>query len=146
MTFTHAHKHAHTQIHRHFLLLLAVLFVGFLVLALAQFSGSIESFSNFQGACEMLYDMMLSGLPDNWMSHPVTAVYVIFFNVLVFLTMLNFIIAIIVDSYAKVCQENEELKTDQEFFTDVIDVFTVACNPGFFGWPSHPRLKLIESL
>ena len=132
------------KIRRHFLLLLAVLFVGFLVLALAQFSGSIESFSNFHGAFEMLYDMMLGGLPDNWTLNPVMAVYVIFFNVLGFLTIFNFIIAIIVDSYAKVCQENEQLKADQEFFTDVADVFTVACNPAFFGWPSH--LKLIENL
>jgi len=37
-----------------FLLLLAVLFVGFLVLALAQFSGSNENFSNFQNAFVML--------------------------------------------------------------------------------------------
>jgi len=38
----------------HFLLLLAVLFVGFSVLALAQFSGSNENFSNFQNAFVML--------------------------------------------------------------------------------------------
>jgi len=128
----------------HFLLLLAVLFCGFLALALAQFSGSNTNFSTFQLAFEVLYDMMMDGLPYNWMSDPVVAVYVIFFNVLVFLTMLNFIIAIVVESYTKVCQENEKLQADQEFFTDVADIVTISCHPAFFGWPSH--LKLIEGL
>ena len=87
---------------------------------------------------------MLDGLPDNWLSNPILAVWVLFCNVLVFLMMLNFIIAIIVDSYAKVCEELSSQKADQEFFTDAADIFTVSCNPAFFGRPSH--FKLIESL
>ena len=120
--------------------------------------------------------MMLGGLPEAWVQQPILMIFVIFFNVLVFLTMvsvshqshhpllvfapsvpapppscrasarhtrspccrpdtyslcslaasalsqLNFIIAIIVDSYAVVNEEVKELESHQEFFTDLTSV------------------------
>jgi hypothetical protein len=56
---------------------------------LSLFLHSNASFATTPLAFEMLYDMMLGGLPEGWVEQPILMIFVIFFNVLVFLTMVR---------------------------------------------------------
>ena len=84
----------------HFLLLLAILLVGFVTVAVIQFGGDRDEFSNGWRAFEEMWAMMTGGsLPTSgdvpsqwWTSKPALLVFALVFNFLVFMIMLNFII------------------------------------------------------
>ena len=54
--------------------------------------------------------------------------------------MLNFIIAIIVDNYAKVVESVLDFEAEQEFFTDLTSVVNVSFKAVWLRWPSNRDL------
>ena len=64
--------------------------------------------------------------------------------VLCFMFMLNFIIAIICESYLKVTAKIRESEADQEFFTDLFSVLVVSIKSCIWRWPGH--MEMISAL
>ena len=133
----------------HFLLLLMIVMGGFLALAMAQFSGEREYFRDVGSCFETLYGFMLGNLPpdgenasENWSSNPLVFAFVILYHVVVFMVMLNFIIAIIVIAHQDVWTKVREMESDQEFFLDVFSILEQVVKSQLYRWPSH--LRLIE--
>ena len=87
----------------HFMLLLSILLAGFVMVAVIQFGGSRDEFSSGFRAVEEMWAMMtggslpISGVVESqwWSSDPALMIFALVFNFLVFMIMLNFIIAII---------------------------------------------------
>ena len=61
-------------------------------------------------------------------------------NLTVIKQLLNFIIAIIVDSYAKVAQSVEDYEAEQEFFTDLTSIIVISFKANVLRWPSKQLL------
>jgi hypothetical protein len=61
-----------------------------------------------------------------------------FFAVLYFLTIfllvLNFVLAIIVEAYVKLRQDLQEQETEQDFLTDLKDCMHASCLGMYYGW------------
>jgi len=112
----------------HFLLLMSFVLGGFMLLARAQFADTFEEFSESTSSLDFLYDMMLGSLPGDAWIDPLFGLYVLmfnFFNFLVFMIMLNFIIAISVEAYMKVTASVVENEAEQEFVTDCVSILIV---------------------
>lgn len=61
-----------------------------------------------------------------------------------FTQLLNFIIAIIVDNYAKVVESVQDFEAEQEFFTDLTSVVNVSFKALWLQWPS--KRDLVDQL
>jgi len=89
--------------------------------------------------------MMLFGTIDyfNWTSNekmPRAAIELQFFAVLylivIFLLVLNFVLAIIVEAYVKLRTELVTMETEQEFFTDLQSSLTSTFLGLYYDWPN----------
>jgi len=67
-------------------------------------------------------------------------IYLLLYNFLCFMFMLNFIIAIICESYLAVTAIVKKSEADQEFFTDIVRVTMMAIKSSLFRWPKHTIL------
>jgi len=67
-------------------------------------------------------------------------IYLLLYNFLCFLFLLNFIIAIICERYLAVTAIVEKSEADQEFFTDIVSVTMMAIKSSLFRWPKHTKL------
>ena len=65
-------------------------------------------------------------------------------NFFIFMIMLNFIIAIIVEAYMKVVTSIADMEADQEFCSDVTSVLLVSCKSVVLRWPGH--MHIIDAL
>ena len=61
-------------------------------------------------------------------------------NFFIFMIMLNFIIAIIVEAYMKVVTSIADMEADQEFCSDVTSVLFVSCKSMVLRWPGHMQI------
>ena len=135
----------------HFFILMSIVMGGYMALAIAQFGGERQEFSSNFSTFETLWDMMMGSMLQSgatlssfWTSDPLICIFSLSYSFLVFLIMLNFIIAIIVEAYMKNKIEVESDHTEQEFFTDITSAIVVAAKVVAFGWPSH--INLIKQL
>jgi len=127
----------------HFLYLFVILLAGYMGLAVAQFAGDKAEFS-IERCFETLWEMMMGSMIDSgstpsqyWSSDPLVLVYQLTYSMLLFLIMLNFIIAIIVESYDHVKNEARKIGADQELFTDIFSVLLVTAKSIIWRWPNH---------
>ena len=84
----------------HFLILLFIILAGFIMLGVAQFGGERAEFQNALTLFETLWDMLLGNLAQSgpipssyWSFDPLMLIYILLYNFLCFMFMLNFIIA-----------------------------------------------------
>jgi len=96
--------------------------------------------------------MMLFGKIDyfNWTSNekmPRAGIELQFFAVLylivIFLLVLNCVLAIIVEAYVKLRAKREIMETEQEFFTDLQSSLSSTFLGLYYGWPNAKNLGQI---
>ena len=128
----------------HFFILFCLIQYGFILLAWAQFSDTQEEFSTPWVCFETMWKLFLGEILESgeipssmWSSNMILMVFLLMYNLMVFMTMLNFIIAIIIDAYMKVVNVAKLMEAEQEFFTDVIHVSTVSAKSWLHQWPGH---------
>ena len=131
----------------HFILLLVALLAGFIALGVAQFGAVREEFSSPGKLFEALWDILIGGVLDSgdlasdaWTNNALMTIYLIVYNFISFMFMLNFIIAIICQCYIKVVQSVVDMEADQEFFTDCTSIVIVSAKSFYFQWPPHKKL------
>jgi hypothetical protein len=135
----------------HFMLLLMICLVGFIMLGTAQFAGERAEFSSHFKAFEMLWEMLLGSMPASgaipstfWTNDKLMMIYLMLYNFLCFMFMFNFLIAIICDSYLNVTHQCKIVEAEQEFLTDVYSVSVVTLKSFAWRWPPH--LEMLEKL
>jgi hypothetical protein len=65
---------------------------------------------------------------------------------IVFLLILHFLLAIIVEAYMKLREGTDAHQTEGEFFTDVYHILDSTCRRTLFGWPEPARLgEVVET-
>ena len=84
----------------HFLILLCIILFGFMALGTTQFGGARFEFQNYWTLFETLWDMLLGNMPQSgpipssyWSNDYLMMIYILLYNFLCFMFMLNFIIA-----------------------------------------------------
>jgi len=102
-----------------------------------RFGSFIDELSNFSLACQALFHMMLGELPDFWNSNMEMMWFSVAYIAIMFLLVLNFILAIIVESYMKVANYCEELETEFGFFEDIYFAISGAVKGSINGWPTR---------
>lgn len=103
----------------HFTLLFLIVWVTFASTGTWAFGSEREEFATLQDGMTTQF-MMLSGeFPEGFDKEPKMIAYVVLSFVVQFLVMLNFMLAIVVDSYAKVKEDIEMQTTDGDIFSDV---------------------------
>jgi len=147
---------------------------GFITLGTSQFSDTRFDFSTVGMSFETLWTMMLGNMLTSekipstfWTNDKMLLIFSMLFNFLSFFFMLNFIIAIICESYINVSRRIKASSAHNEFFADCSSVMGVAITSLVFRsfaliitrfimfarkliriisdrWPSH--LEMIEKL
>ena len=82
--------------------LVLILLVCFAQLGTWVFGGYRPEFQDFGTSVQTLFEMMFGGFVDNWTQNMLLEVYSVSFLVVLFLLVLNFLLAIIVEAYMKV--------------------------------------------
>merc|ERR1719387_3342476 len=113
----------------HFLILFLMIFgiLGFV--SWWSFGAAIPEFSTFGEACSRQFEMLvgeypwdsLAGLPDNvWYMY---VIYLVMYTILAFFILVNFFLAIVVESFINVKRQIEEQVTENASHEDAFDIF-----------------------
>lgn len=136
----------------HFLILFFSLFLNLAFIAHWMLGEHIPAFESFSTTTEsmarMLFGEFIYAGGVEKLDAQFSAMYWIFaftFMLVVFFTLLNFFLAIVVDAYVAVKEELGEAKTHASFVSDCLDVVTSASKYKQLGWPSRERLLVFFS-
>jgi hypothetical protein len=127
--------------------ILVVLIVGcFAAVGTWRFGSFRQEFATMSDTISTNLSMMFSAsFFDRWDSTFELQVYTVLFLVIVYLLILNFLLAIIVDAFMDIRKHIVELEIEQEFFTDVISMVLSYTLGKYRGWPSSKDLGLVLS-
>ena len=124
--------------------LLMLLFAG---LGNWRFGDRLEQFETVESTLLLEWEMLFGVLPTNWgddkQLKEELQLWTVLYLMVVFLLILNFLLAIIVDAYMKVREGIIEFETENEFFSDVFHILDSTCRRIFFGWPAPGRLGAV---
>jgi len=103
----------------HFAILFLIVFVTFAMTGTWAFGQDREDFVTFQTGMTSQFELLNGDFPEDWTDDNKMIVYVVLSYVVQTTLMLNFMLAIVVDSYAKVKEELETKDTEQDIVTDI---------------------------
>jgi hypothetical protein len=127
--------------------LLMLLFAG---LGNWRFGDRLEQFETVESTLLLEWEMLFGVLPTNWgydkQLKEELQLWTVLYLMVVFLLILNFLLAIIVEAYMKVREGIDVHETENEFFTDVYHIVDSTCRRMFYGWPAPERLGAVVGL
>jgi hypothetical protein len=125
--------------------ILIVLILGcFAAIGTWRFGSFRKEFASISDSLTTELSMMFSAnFFDRWDASLELQVYTVLFLVIVFLLILNFLLAIIVDAFMDIRKHNVELDIEQEFFTDVMSIMLSRTLGRYRGWPSPGKLGFV---
>jgi len=107
----------------HFMIVFALLFCTLAFLGTWHFGGVLEKFGSFPMTCDTQFKMIIGEFPfdDKDFSPDVVLyfVYLLVFAFVVFFLLLNFFLAIVVDSYAAIQEKVKETVVEHAFLADI---------------------------
>ncbi|CAE8607685.1 unnamed protein product, partial [Polarella glacialis] len=124
----------------HFLLLFILMFGAFGLLARALFGNYLREFATLASSFRRLFLLMLGSLPDEFGQDAQYTLFILVFVFTMYVFVMNFLLAIIVESYLAVKQKVDESDAEQGLMTDVASMLRVEFLRLRHGWPSVPRL------
>jgi len=126
----------------HYIILLVLIFWSFVFLGILSFGGSHPEFGSLAAAIELLAKIMLQGeYPEGTLQQaPGYILYIMSCVVIFFFLMLNFVLAIVVDMYAKVQAALDELAVEQFVFLDVASIIRTTIIARYYSWPCHKEI------
>ncbi len=108
------------------------------------FGATNEKFQNINTAMVTQFEMLVgeypwpeSDLEQNFQSF---LSYLVIYALVIFIILMNFLLAIVVDSYAKVKEEVKECVIECSIMVDVIALLIYPWFQLFLGWPSRSHL------
>jgi len=120
----------------HFFLLVVVLYSSSMLLAYASFGGTRYEFASVSQSMKTLIDVTLGSLPSDVFDEPALALFLLLFLLVNFFVILNFMIAIILDAYAAVTADMNNL-TNRSLVRDVMLCLSAERKRFTYRWPSH---------
>ena len=127
----------------HTAILTSVLMLCFAGIGQWRFGNTREDFGDFETALRTEFQMLFGEFPEGWGDDPALQrelqVFVVLYLLVLFVLVLNFLLAIIVEAYMKLRALLDEIETEQEFLTDVGQSFWARMMGVWHGWPA-PRL------
>jgi len=125
----------------HALLVALIVMSSFAGIGLWRFGSSIAEFSTFSEA--MAAELSLLFAPDlleGWQDQFELTVFSIFLLFAMVLVVLNFLLAIIVESYMQVRKEIEVCLIERSFFEDLFECVHVILRGSWYRWPSAAHI------
>jgi hypothetical protein len=128
----------------HTALLTCLLMLCFAGIGTWRFGNTMEEFGSFEQALQTEFQMLFGEFIDKWATDPQLPrelqAFVVLYLMVLFLLVLNFLLAIIVEAYMKVRQENTRLRIESEFFHDCWGAVSGAAQGIKCRWPSSAVL------
>eukprot|EP00933_Yihiella_yeosuensis_P030851 TRINITY_DN24408_c0_g1_i1.p1 TRINITY_DN24408_c0_g1~~TRINITY_DN24408_c0_g1_i1.p1 ORF type:complete len:314 (+),score=60.60 TRINITY_DN24408_c0_g1_i1:492-1433(+) len=124
----------------HFFILFLLLFVGFALIAETLFAPRYHDFESFARTMDTQYHMCLGEVPESFGSDIQLTVYMVVFNFTMFFLVVNFLLAIIVDSYMHVKEDVSANEGEQEFFADLWAGFITNLKRCVHRWPDASEI------
>ena len=126
----------------HTAILTCMLMLCFAGIGQWRFGNTREDFGDYETALRTEFQMLFGEFPEGWGDDPALQrelqVFVVLYFLVLFLLVLNFLLAIIVEAYMKLRGAIDEKKTEQAFLTDVRQSVWSRALGLIYGWPS-PR-------
>jgi hypothetical protein len=136
----------------HFFFIFGLVFYGFAVIASWRFGGAREDLKSVTSTLYTQFDSMLGapgyfGLSQAQTENWEYTVYCFLFHTVTFFFMLNFVLAIIVDSYGTVMATINESVVAQDMVSDLVAAIRTKYMSMRYGWPKRKNmLKHIETV
>jgi len=127
----------------HFGILFIVIFLTFAYTGMWTFSNERSEFATLQAGMTTQFAMLNGEFPEGFEEDNRMIAYAVVTFAVQFLLMLNFLLAIVVDSYAAVKEDIKEQETDKDIFSDVFASVINGFTAFWKKWPSglHRKLK-----
>lgn len=131
----------------HFLFVFGMLFVMLGVMAHFVLGTELDDFgslsSTFRAQTQMIYGAFIYADGVEYMSGSMLVMYWMYaftFMIVIFFTLLNFFLAIVVDAFSDVKTEIDALDTMRDFVSDFFGVIYTLCQSYTYGWPTSLRM------
>lgn len=126
----------------HFTILFMLVFICFALAANLIF-GDRGDFADLETSMQTQFLILLGELPDSYTQDDRMITYVVLTNVVMFLLMLNFLLAIIVEGYTQVRQDILENESENEFCHDVVLSIYGEIMGAIQGWPQKRDVAFV---
>lgn len=126
----------------HLMLLVLMTQLFFSGIGVWMFGESREDFANLSQALQTILEMMFGDFPEHWQESYQLRIFSIMYMLVVYLIVVNFVLAIIVDSYFKVRDDNVANEVELEFFMDMCYCFQSQIVYRRRHWPSMQLLSI----
>jgi hypothetical protein len=136
----------------HFFFIFGLVFYGFAVIASWRFGGTRDDLKSVTATLYTQFDSMLGapgyfGLSQGQTGNWEYTVYCFLFHTVTFFFMLNFVLAIIVDSYGTVMNTINDSVVAQDMVSDLVAAIRTKYMSMRYGWPKRKNmLKHIETV
>jgi hypothetical protein len=105
-----------------------------------RFGSERQEFGTFEKSMQTEFMMMLGEFLVDWTDDTDLQAFVVLYLMIMFLLVLNFLLAIIVEAYMGVRQINEANEVEMEFFTDMFSVMQSNYHSRLYQWPDPELL------
>jgi hypothetical protein len=123
--------------------LLIILIMGcFAGIGTWRFGGYRPEFATWEVTMQTQFLWMIGAVGENWADNTDLQAFTVLFLMVMFLLVLNFVLAIIVEAYMGVRKANEECVIEMDFFSDIVAAAYAHLLGMFYGWPDNRTLGL----
>jgi hypothetical protein len=128
----------------HTAILTCLLMLCFAGIGTWRFGNTLEGFGSFERTLQTEFEMLFGGFPEAWSNDPQLPrelqAFVVLYLMVLFLLVLNFLLAIIVEAYMKVREQQDELATEGMFQDDIYSCIAGGVLRIANGWPDRRAL------
>lgn len=127
----------------HTALLIILIMGSFAGIATWRFGGYRPEFATWEVSMQTQFMMMLGMfLAEDWASTTDMQAFCVLYLMVMFLLVLNFLLAIIVEAYMGVRKANEECVIEMDFISDCTWTVVSSLKAFYYGWPNKRVLGL----
>lgn len=131
----------------HSALLIVLMMSSFALIGTWRFGDELEEFGDFERSMQTEVELMFGEFIDTWRENRELQAFVMLYYMVMFMLVLNFLLAIIVEAYMGVRKEVEICEVEEEFLTDLFNTFYGILMARWYGWPSTSDLgKLLSRM
>jgi len=130
----------------HSALLIILIMGSFAGIGTWRFGSEREEFGTFEKTMQTQFLMFLGEFLEDWATDTDLQAFIVLYLMIMFLLVLNFLLAIIVEAYMGVREVNEENEVEMEFLSDMAAIAQSAAVSYRHQWP-HPLVlgRMLEA-
>uniref|UniRef100_A0A7S0W9M5 Polycystin cation channel PKD1/PKD2 domain-containing protein n=1 Tax=Hemiselmis tepida TaxID=464990 RepID=A0A7S0W9M5_9CRYP len=129
----------------HSALLIILIMGSFAGIGTWRFGSEREEFGTFEKTMQTQFLMFLGEFLEDWATDTDLQAFIVLYLMIMFLLVLNFLLAIIVEAYMGVREVNEENEIEMEFLTDMVSIGHASVLSTSYKWPDGVLLgRMLE--